>query len=152
MSRLAGLANLLPMVEKLEILHPEFGARLAAELERAKATIPDIARACGVSAEAARRWTIGAAMPRPNHMRKLAALLGISPADLQYGRVNERNAAPGLMGPQLTPLRPDELLLIEQYRALPDYAQRALRARAVELVEAFGKSSTSNPFGQGGTQ
>lgn len=147
-----GLLRLLPMVDDSAPRFTDFGTRLAVAMARAHVSIPEVAKAVGVTPEMARRYTLGTAMPRPEKMKRIAALVGLTPSELQYGTVSSANAAPGIFGPQVAKLNAEETQLIDQYRQLPDYAQRALRARATELVEAFGKASTSNPFGQGGTQ
>lgn len=91
-------------------------------------------------------------MPRPPHLKKLALLLGLHPSELQHGRITETNAAPGLLASHMVELSPDESQLLDQYRQLPEFAAKMLRARAVELVEGFAKRSEKNPFGEGGTQ
>lgn len=152
MTRAGSLLNVLPMVADAAAPFLEFGTRLAAAMARAHVSVPELAKAAGVTPEMARRYTLGTAMPRPEKMKKIAALVGLSPSELQYGTVSGSNAAPGLLGPHVVTLGAEELQLIDQYRQLPEYAQRALRARATELVEAFGKASPVNPFGKGGTQ
>lgn len=136
----------LPMVENGST-HSEFGARLAEAMRRAGLSISDVAAALRVTYEMARRYHEGQAMPRPDKIRKLASLLGLSPGQLLYGVPPE---AAGL-APMPT-LAPEEAQLLDTYRALPDYGKKALRARAAELLEHFGKPSASNPFGKGGTQ
>jgi len=142
------------MVDALKVLHPDFGKRLALAMQRARPEVhvADIAKACGVTHEAARRWTLGVAMPRPPHLKKLALLLGLHPSELQHGRINETNAAPGLLAAHMVELTPDESQLVDQYRQLPDFAAKMLRSRAAELVEGFAKRSNRNPFGDSGTQ
>jgi hypothetical protein len=89
-------------------------------------------------------------MPRDSKLRQLAALLGVPPAQLQYGAI-EPGDAPGLLENAVV-LTPDEFQLIDGYRQLPEYARKALRSRATELLEAFVTASKKNPFGKGGTQ
>jgi transcriptional regulator with XRE-family HTH domain len=140
---------LLPMVDTGSAPYLVFGMRLADAMERAGISGPDVAKALGVSPEMPRRYRMGLAMPRPDKMKKLAALVGMTPSELQYGTISTANAAPGLLSPQVTSVSSDELQLLECYRQLPDYARRALRARATELVENFAKASPKNPFGEG---
>lgn len=84
-------------------------------------------------------------MPRQDKLKNLAALLGISPAQLLYGATEgTTGSAPALLG-----MTHDEEQLIRSYRALPAFGQKALRARAAELLEHFGKASPDNPFGKG---
>lgn len=90
-------------------------------------------------------------MPRPQKLQQLAALLGLTPGELQFGEVNERTAASGLLS-GVDRLVPDEQSLLNCYRQLPDFGKKALRARATELLEHFGPASAKNPFGKGGTQ
>jgi transcriptional regulator with XRE-family HTH domain len=137
------------MVDKLAIRHAEFGTRLAQAMARAGLSVPDVAKSCGVTPEQARRYSMGAAMPRPDKMKKLAALVGMTPAELQYGTVSTSNAATGLLSPQVTSVSGDELLLLETYRQLPEFARKALRARAAELLENFGAATSKNPYGKG---
>ena len=72
-------------------------------------------------------------------LERLAQLLGVSVADLV--------AEPGAAS-----CPDDERQLVAAYRELPEFARRALRKRATELLEAFAPPSPRNPYGQGGTQ
>lgn len=140
---------LLPMVDIAKSPFLLFGTRLADAMDRAGISGPDVAKALGVTPEMTRRYRMGLAMPRPEKMKKLAALVGMTPSELQYGTVSPSNAAPGLLSPQVVSVSSDELLLLESYRQMPDYARRALRARAAELTENFSKATPNNPFGKG---
>lgn len=134
----------LPMVE-IDPPHEEFAARLAGAMKRAGLTVADVAKALGVTYEMARRYHEGIAMPRQDKLKNLAALLGMSPAQLLYGMSEDAGRrAPGVLG-----MTPEEEQLITTYRALPAFGQKALRARAAELLEHFGKASPENPFGKG---
>jgi transcriptional regulator with XRE-family HTH domain len=129
---------LLPMVtdgpvEKLPPKFPEFGDRVTRLLRGAGLTNPDAAGVIGVTPEMVRRYAEGYAMPRPDTLAKLAKLLGVSPGELQWGMPQEeaRDIA--------KPLSADERALLELYGQLPEAAKKALRARATELWEAFGR-------------
>jgi transcriptional regulator with XRE-family HTH domain len=137
------------MVGANKFPHAAFGMRLAQAMKRSGVSKPDVAKALGVSPDMPRRYTEGTTLPRQDKMKKLAALVGMSPSELQYGTVSPSNAAPGVLSPQITSVSGDELLLLESYRQMPEYAQKALRARAAELVENFVKASTKNPWGSG---
>jgi hypothetical protein len=90
------------------------------------------------------------AMPKPDKLRKLARLLGMSEAELVFGgTTQQRGASPIALYDQLVE---EERAIVETYRQLPPFGQKALRARAAELLENFGAPSKKNPFGKGGTQ
>jgi len=90
-------------------------------------------------------------MPRGKKLEKLAALIGISPAELQYGKV-ERSRVPGVNSLPAIDLTPDEQVLLAAYRQLPEYGKEALRVHATRLLEEFAPRSAVNPFGKAGTQ
>jgi transcriptional regulator with XRE-family HTH domain len=125
----------------------DFGSRLKAGMARANLRIADISRALSVSPEMVRRYREGIAMPRVEKLDRLAKLLGMTPAELQYGQVKD-TAHPGVVPRQVT-ASPDEQRLLELYRQMPDYARKALMARAVELLEHFAPKTSANPYGRG---
>lgn len=55
---------------------------------------------------------------------------------------------PGLATVQVAEVTPEEQTLLVAYRQLPAFAREALRLRAVELLEEFGKPSARNPYGK----
>ena len=73
------------MVEKPKVRHPEFARRLHLAAQPIGVTINDIKTEVKVTYEMARRYWKGIAKPRGKKMELLAALLKISPADLEYG-------------------------------------------------------------------
>lgn len=141
------------MVESDDLLppkYPEFGAAVSRLLTDLELSDPEVAKAIGVTREMVRRYRCGMALPRKTKMEKLAALLGLPPAELQYPG---RKTDPRVSGPDATipmvAVTPEERALLEAHRQLPEFAQKALRARAVQLLQEFGKASTANPFGKG---
>ena len=46
-------------------------------------TLQELAEKCGVSKTIVWQWEQGTAMPRPAHIRKLAAVFGIDPAQMR---------------------------------------------------------------------
>ena len=108
-----------------------------------------IADALGVKYEMARRYVEGKAMPRQQKMKKLAALIGVPAAELHYGKKLDPRRTPGLATVPVSNVTPEEQILLETYRRLPPAAQGALRVRASELLEEFGRKSEVNPFGKG---
>lgn len=80
--------KLLQVVEPLKIKHPEFGQRLRDAAKLAGVQIKDIKDGMGVTYEMARRYWKGIAKPTNEADRiKLAAIVRISPAELEYGEV-----------------------------------------------------------------
>lgn len=140
------------MVEKRPspkaVPHEAFGRLVSDKLDRMRLSNPKAAKAVGVTPEMIRRYRDGLVMPRDRALEKLAKLLGVPVGELRYGK-----AAPGKPQPMpLERLTPDERFMLEEFRQLPDYAQKAARARIIELLEEFGPPGTKNPFGKGGTQ
>lgn len=107
----------------------------------------EVGRLMGMpNGEMVRRYAGGYAMPRKAKLTKLAKLLGIPEAELVFGQAGEGRST----SDDLTkPLTPEERMLLDTYAQLPDTARKILRARAVELLEAFGQPSNRNPFGKG---
>lgn len=132
-----------------------FGRLLSARLNDLGMTNnAEVGRVIGdKNGEMVRRYKEGIAMPRPARLKRLAVLVGLSPAELQHPGATNGRVTPGLLDGALAELSVDEQQLVEAYRQLPDIARKALRARAVELQEAFARRSTKNPFGgREGTQ
>jgi transcriptional regulator with XRE-family HTH domain len=149
------LCNLpLPMVERRkkappprEILYPEFAARLDELIRRYGLKNDEIAKAIGLTkGEMVRRYREGWDMPRKDKMKRLAALLGTTPAQLQWGGAP---TVPGVANVPILGVSPEEQMLIESYRRMSPAARKMLRARAAELLEEFSPPSQSNPFGKG---
>lgn len=110
--------------------------------------IPEVAKSIGVTAEMVRRYREGIAMPRRETMARLAALLGVSPAQL-YAAESGDKAPVQLPKSAIIIDDAEELQLIEAYRDLNDTARKVVRARATELREQFARPSPRNPFGKG---
>jgi transcriptional regulator with XRE-family HTH domain len=128
--------------------HPELAKALQAWKARGGRT-GAIAKACGVTFEQARRYVKGEAMPRPAKMKKLAVLIGVPAAELQYGAKIDPRRTPGLATIPMAEVTADEQALLVSYRQLPPFARESLRIRVAELLEEFGKASHVNPFGKG---
>jgi len=128
--------------------HPELALALQAWKARGGRTA-SIQKACGITFEQARRYMEGKAMPRPDKMKRLAALIGVSAAELQYGAKIDARRTPGLVTIPVAEVTADEQALLVAYRQLPPFAREALRMRASELIEEFAKPSAVNPFGKG---
>lgn len=143
---------LLPMVEKpptpKAAPHAAFGRLVSDKLDRMRLSNPKAAKAVGVTPEMIRRYRDGLVMPRDRALEKLAKLLGVPVGELRYGTGTATKAHPM----PLERLTPDERFMLEEFRQLPDYAQKAARARIIELLEEFGPPGAKNPFGKGGTQ
>lgn len=164
------LAILLPMVEKplpalrgpaaaaelpAKPLHPEFGKMVSGLMDQLGVSVPEVAKKIGVTPEMVRRYRLGVAMPGKakgrDKMQRLAALLGVDPADL-YAAGSSRSDTRGALPGAVIVEDPDELQLIEAYRGLDETTRKILRARAAQLLEQFGRATKKNPYGKGGTQ
>lgn len=128
--------------------YAEFGRIVSERLDRARLKNPEAAKAVGVTPEMIRRYRDGLVMPRDDKLERLAKLIGVPAAELRYGG-KSRSKAPAM---PLARLSADEQALLDEYRLLPGYAQKAVRARIIELLEEFAPPSKRNPFGKGGTQ
>jgi len=77
------------MVDKeskgMPVKYPEFAQRVQIGMEKNGLTTNDVKAALNITYEMARRYTLGHAMPRQEKMDALAKLLGVDPAELQYG-------------------------------------------------------------------
>lgn len=140
----------LPMVAKrkpLIVLYPEFGNRLESRLHRngIKLTNKEVAGLTGAKEEMVRRYRKGLARPDDDDVeRKLAALVGMTQAELRWGTPT----VPGVKTVPVAQLAPEEQTLVESYRSMPPGAQKMLRIRAAELLEQFGEPSKENPWGK----
>lgn len=127
--------------------HPELFRSMQAWKARGGRTRM-VTEALKITPEMARRYMEGAAMPRPAKMKKLAALIGVSPAELQYGTKIDTRRTPGLETIPVQEVTADEQRLLAMYRDMAPFAKEALRIRAAELLEEFGKATVKNPFGK----
>lgn len=73
------------MVEKLRVRHPEFAQRLQRAGKSKDVAVKDIAQLPGIKYEMARRYWSGLAKPRGRKLVLIAELVGLHPADLEYG-------------------------------------------------------------------
>lgn len=126
--------------------HVDFGRRVAAGLDESGLTWAEQAKMIGCTQEMLRRYRGGFDMPRDKNMKKLADLIGVSPAELRYGKMP---SVPGVIAMKAIDLSPDEQKLLQVYRDMTPEARKALRARASQLLESFGAPSASNPWGKG---
>lgn len=86
-------------------------------------------------------------MPRDAKLRRLAKMIGVDEAILRYGDRDRPAVMPHLQGEHVTD--EDEIALLRAYRGLDkEWAREALRRRAVELLEEFGKPGWTNPWRQ----
>lgn len=73
------------MVEKLRVRHPEFAQRLQRAAKNRGIAVKHIAQLPGIRYEMARRYWSGMAKPRGPKLIAIAELVGLRPADLEYG-------------------------------------------------------------------
>lgn len=133
MTTMAKCLNLLPMVDKLNT-QQDFATRLKAEMSKKGLSVKDLGLACGITYEMARRYTLGSAKPRDEKLLKIAELLGVEPAWLEYGSrsvsVNDAGDSPTLTAPthengtaqnldDFTNLSDDEKRLLRVFRQYP---------------------------------
>lgn len=125
----------------------EFGRALCAAMNANGTKSADVAQELQVSAESVRLWRAGISMPRDKRLKTLAAMVGVDPAVLRYGAAVTRQGLPALAGEHVTD--DDEIALLHAYRGLrSSWARRALRARALQLLQEFGEPGVENPFGR----
>lgn len=130
--------------------YPEFGREVSAAIKKARLSSKDIELELGVTDEAIRLWKKGQRMPGDRTLRRLAKMLGVDVATLRYP--TDAKGKPMPTGTGLHVTDEDEIHLIEAYRGLDkDWAKQALRQRAVELLEEFGKKGATNPWAKSGT-
>lgn len=125
--------------------YPDFAARLRDAMERAQVTPATVERVLGVDNETVRLWRKGDRMPRDQKIKALAKLLGVPAGFLQHGDRGGGIAPPGAN----IVTDEDELDMLTLYRRLEPWGRKAVRARAVELIEAFQAPGPDNPFGKG---
>lgn len=144
--------NLLPMVEKTN-KHQDFANRLNAEMAKKRFFVKDLAAACGVTYEMARRYTLGTAKPRGDKLEKIADWLGVGEAWLDYGT---RDSASQLFPPleidsllaevnaeneEFSQLNEDEKRLLRIFRKYPEKEAKnmilAFEKRYKQLYELF---------------
>lgn len=112
---------------------------------------PDLAQLLSISEQDAARLVSGDTMPTPEQRRLLGAIFNIDPDQItDAGAVIARPIA-GNARKRTLALDGYEYQLIQQYRHLPEAAQRVLRVHAVRLEEAFAVRSPDNPFAKNAT-
>lgn len=125
--------------------YPEFAQRLGAGMTKAGVRAVDVAKELAVDQETIRLWMRGERMPRDPKLKRLAKMIGVEPSVLRYGPEKSVAAFPQLRGEHVTD--EDELHLLQAYRGLgKEWAKDALRRRAVELLEEFGRPGAENPW------
>ncbi|WP_423783644.1 XRE family transcriptional regulator [Gibbsiella quercinecans] len=82
MTESSDLRNLLPMVENKK---QDFAERLSSLMAEKGITVTELSERVGVTYEMVRRYTIGAATPRPKTRDKIASFLGTTGSYLEYG-------------------------------------------------------------------
>ena len=131
--------------------HKAFAKRLIAGMLKSGVEPSTIIKVCEVDPETVRLWLRGKRMPRDEKLRRLAKMIGVDESVLRYGSKKGTSVMPQLRGEHITD--DDELRLLHAYRGLSEeWAREALRRRAVELLEEFGKKGVKNPWAQAGTQ
>lgn len=133
-------------------LHKAFAKALLAGMKREGIKPKDVSLELGVDPEAVRLWMRGDRMPRDKTLKRLAKMIDVDVSVLRYGEAGKPTVLPRMQGMHLTD--EDEVRLIEAYRGLEkEWAKQALRRRAVELLEEFGKAGVKNPWAaKAGTQ
>ncbi|AXK39635.1 XRE family transcriptional regulator [Crenobacter cavernae] len=105
----------------VEIKHQQFAENLKNAMARQGVSVTDIKNHLGITYEMARRYSLGAAKPRDEKLRRLAELLKVSPAELEYGdgskAAPESNVKSGLR--PIAAWDHEEELDPEQYVFLP---------------------------------
>ncbi|MFA5941382.1 MAG: helix-turn-helix domain-containing protein [Sinimarinibacterium sp.] len=128
------------------VINEHFGAAVRLGMKRYKVKIQDVVSELGVSRETVRLWRKGETVARDKNLAKLAKMIGMEPADMRY-EPGKKTAFPAIAGEHVTD--EDELALIRAYRGIKKpWARRALRMRAVELLEEFGEPGPESPFGK----
>ncbi|MFS1539350.1 MAG: helix-turn-helix domain-containing protein [Candidatus Phlomobacter fragariae] len=92
--------------------HLYFADRLNQLMKDKDITIKELSQISGVTYEMARRYTLGSAKPRDEKMIKIANLLGVSAAWLDYGIENEVTKILGMPKPKKLTLEQAEMLRI----------------------------------------
>lgn len=94
----------------------------------------------------ARRYEEGWTMPRHQKLKSLAVLIGISPQELQFGKLDP-SLHPGIVS-TTAELTPDEFTLLAAYRKLPPHGKESLRVHVRRLMEEFVGADEDNPYGR----
>lgn len=103
------------MVEKTNT-HHEFATRLSDEMERQRLSVKDLSKACEVTYEMARRYTLGTAKPRGEKIARIAQWLGVEPSWLEYGTTSETGELP------ITLIEPGEQKVEEELSGIDDFS------------------------------
>jgi transcriptional regulator with XRE-family HTH domain len=160
MTKTPNYFNLLPMVEMTN-KHHAFAARLTDEMSKKGLSVKDLSASAGVTYEMARRYTLGTAKPRDEKLERIARLLGVQPAWLEYGReaISERPPDHIIVEeiPPVTSVATDsefgelseeEKRLVRVYRQFPSVEAKnmllAFEMRYKQLYD-FYKKYASNP-------
>ncbi|EGB7356626.1 helix-turn-helix domain-containing protein [Escherichia coli] len=159
MTKQGNCFNLLHMVENTH-KHHAFATRLKSEMDRKKISIKDLSLSSGVTYEMARRYTLGTAKPRDEKLERIAELLGVEPAWLEYGSSTEKAPAPyadlsglqkyiGSSAGELTELSEDEKRLINTFRQFPPVEAKnmllAFEMRLKQLYDFYEKYASTPP-------
>ncbi|WP_273856589.1 XRE family transcriptional regulator [Serratia liquefaciens] len=94
--------NLLPMVENLK--YKGFSERLFSLMRGKNIGVTELSQKAGVTYEMARRYTLGAAKPRPAILEKLAKALDTTASYLEYGAAAQAPEQPSGSQVRLTQL------------------------------------------------
>lgn len=122
-------------------------------MRRAGLTINVVATELGVTEHTVEDWIGGKTMPADSKMKRLARMIGVEPGALREASKGTPIVLSQMQGEHVTD--EDELRLLQAYRGLEKpWAKTALRRRAVELLEEFGKRGVKNPWAEtpGSTQ
>lgn len=122
-------------------------ADIAAKMLDSGFTAEDWAEALNVSLEEAASYMAGKSAPNDRaKLRKIANLLRLDPESL----TDPRSGGPlaESEGKHTMVLTYDEKALVEIYRELKPFGQKAMRKRAVELQQEFLPKSAKSPWGE----
>lgn len=161
MTKPSNYFNLLPMVE-MTSKHHAFAARLNEEMSKKGLSVKDLSASVGVTYEMARRYTLGTAKPRDEKLERIARLLGVEPAWLEYGRgaISEQTEntrvieEPSAMSvedseDEFAELSEDEKRLIRVFREFPSVEAKnmllAFEMRYKQLYEFYKKYASHPP-------
>lgn len=133
------------MAERLRARHPEFAQRVQSHARRARVGVKDIQTELRVTYEMARRYWNGFARPRGARMAKLAALLAVTPAELDYGAAHKTEEAGAAYGVSQEALQIGRawMRLSPHMRQL--YRETLFRDAAVEHVLPWLKPTLTKP-------
>ena len=121
------------MVDRREVLYPEFGARVREAMKKHHVTKQDVMRVLDdKKGEMSRRYIAGMAKPRHDKMLKLARLLKMaSAAALEYGDVGNVTAPPAAAQLSL-----DALDIAGAYEKLSPTLQTSVRTMVFAMASA----------------